>query len=213
MSNAGLTEILSIVTSVVSITLGLVAIALSVYYYRVARDTEKQVGCSLTKIETQTQTLQAITGSQLDKLTSYVTEHRPSQTDEVIPQLLDALTRMPGSVLQAAQAAEEGPSEQDVQRVRVSHLIAIHFYAAVANYWAQWYLPALSQFDESQQLHSLAKRVVDDSANDFEWASSQLSNCDQASVESSSAAAYYTETKGSWQQHVKNSTEVWQAKP
>ena len=82
---------LSIVSRAVSIILGLLAIALSVYFFVQSRNTERGVSNSLTKIETQAEMLSRLTSKQLDWLTKYVTEERLPSSE---PQVLQIVMRL-----------------------------------------------------------------------------------------------------------------------
>ena len=106
-------EFWSIVASVVSIILGLVAIAVSIYFFVTNQKTEKNVSNSLTKIETQTEMLQKITGRQIDRLTKFVTEPKPSIIDESLPDIISRLTELPQTMLaQIQQSAGPGNESQ-----------------------------------------------------------------------------------------------------
>ena len=92
----------SVVASIVSVILGILAIAISIHFFVVGRKTESAVSNSLTKIETQAQMLQRVTGRQLDRLTKFVTE-RPSRVEDVLPDLLVALGQLPATITTTLQ--------------------------------------------------------------------------------------------------------------
>jgi len=58
-------EIWSIVASIVSVVLAFFAIGISIWFFIVGRNTEKEVTNSLTQIKTQAEMLQKISGKQL----------------------------------------------------------------------------------------------------------------------------------------------------
>ena len=96
-------ELWSIVSSIVSIILAIVAIGLAVYFFVVGRNTETRVGSSLTKIETQAEMLQRLTGRQLDRLTKFVTEDKRPADDSRLTEFL-------ALVMQVAKPLTEGVS-------------------------------------------------------------------------------------------------------
>lgn len=64
----------SIVASIVSTLLAILAIGLSVYFFVIARRAESSIENSLTRIETQAEMIQKVTGRQLERLTKFITE-------------------------------------------------------------------------------------------------------------------------------------------
>ena len=92
-------EVISVVAGLVSIILGFLAIALSLWFYRQTKDTEKNVSGSLTKIETQAEMLQKITGRQLDRLTKYVTESKRDNQDEQTSAIIKVIAQLPAMLL------------------------------------------------------------------------------------------------------------------
>ena len=78
-------ELWSIVASIVSVVLGFLAIAMSVYFFVVGRKTEREVSNSLIKIETQADMLQKLSGRQMDRLTGY-----PLKAGHHMPQWFQA---------------------------------------------------------------------------------------------------------------------------
>ena len=75
-------QIINVTAAIVSIILGILAIVLSLWFYRQTKDTEKEVSRSLSKIETQAEMLQKITGKQLDRLTKFVTAPRREKDND-----------------------------------------------------------------------------------------------------------------------------------
>ena len=71
-------DLLSLISSAVSIALAIIAICLSLYFFVQSRNVQQNVSSALVEIKTQTGLLQKLTFKQLDRLTKFVTE-RPDQ--------------------------------------------------------------------------------------------------------------------------------------
>src|SRR5438034_553609 len=100
-------EAWSLVASVVSVIVGVFAVALAVAFYLAGRGTEQRVGSSLTKIETQTEMLQKITGKQLDRLTRFATD-RPDVEQTKPAELVLALIQIAEPLVRILQPATTG---------------------------------------------------------------------------------------------------------
>src|SRR5690349_8117087 len=85
-------EWLGFAANAVSLVLGVVALVMAILFYLAGRGTEQRVASSLTKIETQTEMLQKITKSQLDRLTRFATERpivEPIRPADMVLQLIE----------------------------------------------------------------------------------------------------------------------------
>jgi len=122
-------EVWNIGASIVSVIVGVIAIMLSIYFFVTNRKTEKDVSNSLTKIETQAETLQRITGSQMDRLTKYVTEQKSSAIDESLPKLLAILTELPQTIFTQTQQVTGAIDEDTSINELISCYIGLYFYA------------------------------------------------------------------------------------
>ena len=129
-------ELWSVVASIVSIILGGFAVGLSVHFFVINRKTEKDVSNSLTKIETQAELLQKITGRQLDRLTKYVTAQRSGAIDEALPQLITILAELPQTIIAQTQQSTSGNQDQLTDEL-IGCYIGLYFYVAQTNYWSQ----------------------------------------------------------------------------
>ena len=70
-------EVWSIASSGVSIILAVLAMWFAFYVYDKGKNTDQSITNSLAKIESQAESLQKLSGKWMDRLTRYVTEHRP----------------------------------------------------------------------------------------------------------------------------------------
>jgi hypothetical protein len=76
-------ELWSLIASVVSVALGILAFTVSIYFFVQSRKSEAAVANNaLVKIETQTEILQRITARQTDRLTKYVTGLQPQRGED-----------------------------------------------------------------------------------------------------------------------------------
>lgn len=204
-------EFWSVVASIVSVILGVFALTLSVYFFVTNRKTEKDVSNSLTKIETQAEILQKIAGKQLDRLTKYVTEQRSGAMDEALPQLITILAELPQTIIAQTQRPTTGNQDQLTDEL-IGCYIGLYFYAAQTNYWSQFNLPNISDFDENDEFHNTAKRIVDLSAADFKFISDILEKCDTIRLESHTLYHLFHETKDGWKGYVRSSSGVFKSR-
>lgn len=203
-------EMWSIVSSIVSVILGILAIGLSVYFFVQGRSTEQGVSNSLTKIETQAEMLQKITGRQMDRLTKYVTEERPAEPH--MTQTLIALLELAKPLTANLQQTSGSVDSEKLVTELVTCYIGLYYYTAQTNYWAQWYLPPITEFDETNQFHTLTKTVVDQSAADFNYMAKLLASVDVKRLEASPVAHLLREAKDVWRVAVRGSADVYIAR-
>lgn len=202
-------EVWSIVSSVVSVILAVFAVALSIYFFVQTKNTEKEVTSSLTKIETQAESLQKINAKWMDRLTRYVTEPRPSQSEESIPLLIQILAQLPQTITASfTQVPQQNTQEQLVNEIYSSY-IALYFYIAQTNYWSQYYLPNARDFDQANEFHNLVKRIVDMSCADFAHIAKILGNCDQAKLKANTLAHLLEETKDFWRFRIRSTADCF----
>ena len=202
-------EFWSIVASVVSIILGFVAIVVSIYFFVTNQKTEKNVSNSLTKIETQTEMLQKITGKQIDRLTKFVTEPRSSIIDDSLPDIISRLTELPQTILSQTQRTTSEADGNPLLPEVITCYIGLYFYTAQTNYWSQYYLPDTDEFSEDNVFHLTTKRIVDLSATDFHLVEDILNNCGTEQLESNPLCHLFNETRDFWAKDVKSSADVF----
>jgi len=204
-------ELWGLAASIVSVVLGFGAVALSVYFFVAGKRTEGAVGNSLTKIETQTEMLQKITGKQLDRLTRYVTAERPDATAEAT-RLLLFFTEMTKPLSSSMPNTGSDGNAAQLRAELVTCYIAIYYYTALANVWSQMYLPAAAEFDEKNQSHTLVRHVVDTSAADFTFMAGVLGKCATDALVASPLANILQEAKEHWRPNVRSTADVFIAR-
>lgn len=198
----------SIAASLVAIVLAILAIVLSIWFFVLAKKTETQTSSSLTKIETQADSLQKLTGRWMDRLTKYVTSDRPNIIDESIPQFLSILSQLPQTITATITQVSSRDSIENQAQLIANLYIALYFCTAQTNYWCQSYFPRGAEFDENNNFHQTVKRIIDISHSDFITLSSILANIDQTKLTQSNIAHLFTETKDYWCHSVKSTTDI-----
>jgi len=159
-------EIASIVASVASTILAIVAIVLAVLFYTQGKNSEVRVQMALEGIRAQTDALQKLTGRWMDRLTKYVTTpHEPMV--EAQSQLLLAIKDLPKDIVSQLLVPSIQTQQQELLRECVSGYCALYYYTAISNYWAQFWLPPLEQFDDDSSYSEFIKTAVDQSYKDF----------------------------------------------
>ena len=203
-------ELWSIVSSIVSVILGIFAIVLSVWFFISSKRTEQQVTNSMIKIETQTDALQKLSGKMLDRLTKYVTEDRPTAGDQALPQLVTILAQLPQTITTSLSiiTTKDKTNEQLVDEIYAAYC-ALYFYIAQTNWWAQGNLADPDKYDPNNQLHVVAQRITEMSATDFSTMAQILSRCDQARLQRTSLAHLLNETKDFWKNLVLTPSGVY----
>lgn len=202
-------EFWSFVASIVSVVLGFGAVALSVYFFVSGKATEKAVSNSLIKIETQTDTLQRITGRQLDRLTKFVVDAKGRGAEAQVDQLLTFLVQIVPKL--EANVAQQGAHSSNEVLVRelLSCYIGLYYYCALTNYWAQFYLPKAEDFDAANGFHALVQRVTDQSAADFIAMAQILERVDRTKLSESALAHLLNEAVTFWRDRVRSSAQVF----
>ena len=195
-------EYASLISSVISSALALVAISLSLYFFVQSRNVQENVSTALAEIKTQAGVLQKISFKQLDRLTRFVTE-RPDQQSQQLDRLLDAAEGF-SSILQ------EG--HQRLVAETITCYIAIYYYSAITNYWSQGYLPAPDQFDEQNRKHVQARRAVDSSAADFVRLGEILKQATPEQLQASPIVGLLNETQQTWLPFVRTSQQIFEAR-
>ena len=183
-------EIVSILSRLISIVLGILAITFSLWFYRQTKDTEKEVSNSLIKIETQTDMLHKITGRQLDLLTKFVTEPKKDHADEHLKGMFEIIAQLP-QMLSPQQISQNTLADNQYQ---IQIWVAIYFYSAQTNWLSAPNLPDQVEFNTNDPYHAHIKRIVDLSAADFKKAATVLSGFSDAELKSSNTYHILEET-------------------
>ena len=183
-------SIIALVAGAVSIILGLVAIALSVWFFVQTKNTETATSRALEGIRSQTETLSKISGQQLKRLTDLLGEHvrAPDTTGDALKMLVAALENVASRPEKSFIGSEDVertptgdvirdhkipllPNEIDKDMVRdylLTLFLSLYYYTAYANFFSQNHLPAEKDYKEDNALHRMVRQLLDVSARDFQ---------------------------------------------
>ena len=153
--------------------------------------------------------LQKITGKQIDRLTKFVTEPKSSIIDQSIPDIISRLTELPQTILTQTQQTTGAGDESQLPLDAISCYIGLYFYTAQTNHWSQLCLPDTGEFDEDNDVHQTAKRIVDLSSVYFLFIACILENCEIEQLKSSRLYHLFNETQDFWKDFVKPSADVF----
>jgi len=191
----------SIGASIASIVLAIVAIVLAVYFYTQAKQSEKDVANSLSKIEAQSQALEKITGRQLNRLTKHITERKG--LDEIHPEL-----KIIADMASTFKQSNKIQNFEDNDRLQiVKYMIGTYYYCSVANYYAFMSLPEASSFDEENSFHTRTKHTLDTTSSDVKYIQNQFEilNITEQEIQESGLENLHKETVEVWMPTVKDS--------
>ena len=121
------------------------------------------------------------------------------------------LAQLPQSLTTSLTQAPQRESQEQLVRELVSAYIALYFYTAQTNYWAQFYLPDAAGYDATSEFHRLIQRMVDTSAADFTHMATLLAKIDQTRLEGNPLAHMLQETKDFWRYRVRTTADVFVA--
>lgn len=206
-----ITDLINLIAGVASLILSVLAIWLSLYFYKESKATEKNVGEMLSSIKAQTDALQKLTGRWMDRLTRYATESHPN-TEETITQLISFVKEYPTQYVTALNISQTNAQVEQLTTEAISLYIALYYYSAQANFFIQTNLPKLEDFDSSSEAHNLVKTALDTSQSDFVHMQGIVSRIDQTRIQASALYDLYEKTESFWKQFVKTSTEAFQSK-
>ena len=199
---------ISIIAGATSIVLAFLAIVLMIWFFILSKNSEAKVSNSLTKIETQAESLQRLSGRWMDRLTKYVTTEKPSIIE---PAITNMFTQLPQAIIQIisqVQTKQSGEITLTSEQFNIA-AISIYFYSAQTNYWSQKFLPLISEFDENNPNHTLIKRIIDTSHQDFQTIHQALLKTNQDELSKCKIYNIYLETKNDLAPYVHSVSEIF----
>lgn len=203
-------ETFSIISSIVSILLGFIAIALSFAFYYFGRESEKNVASLLTQIKTQADSLEKLSGTWMTRLIKHVTTPKPNVSEETYTNLISAISKNSQLVPSSFQEQHHSSDSEEIEESDLHMLyIALYYYTAQTNFWSQLGLPTIEEFDESDENHMLIKNTIDMSFKDFEGISNIIEDCDINKLKETPNAELLSETKENWSASVRDSAFVF----
>jgi hypothetical protein len=189
-------ETFSIASSIASTVLAVIAIWQALYFYTQAKNTEARVETALASIKTQVETLQAINGKTLDRLTKYATTHREDGSSQVANALSSALKELP-TILLHFKAPTQNATADSTRLEIINCYVCLWYYTATANINAALCLPPVDEFSENDSYHIFVKNGVDRSFADFNYMTSVISNLAPDDITKCGYLNLYEETKNS----------------
>lgn len=199
-------DIINLISSIASLTLSVIAIWLSLYFYNQTKTSERNVSDSLSSIKSQTDTLQKLTARWMDRLTRYATDS--SSYDSTLTQLIEVIKIIPGQ--NNIHLPQLESKIEDLTQEAISGYIGMHHYCAIANVVAQAHLPKLMDYDPTSEAHELIKNLLDNSFNTFNYLNDLLSEVDSKRIKVSSISSWYDMTNDFWKGSVKNANQVFE---
>ena len=199
-------QILTLISSAVSIILGFGAVALAVYFYTQAKNSEARVSNTLESIKAQTDTLQRLTARQMDRLIRGYTDSRPPD-ESYLYMIVETIKQIPTSIASQLQGASSTTTSQALLVEVVTCYITAYYYAGIANLTLQGLLPPLADLKPNDTI----KQLVDQSYADFFTLDGILGRLEASWLTSNRLHHLYTEAD-LWKSIplVKDSTTVYQ---
>lgn len=191
-------ELFSSAVGLMSLVLGGFAIWLALQFYEKGKDAEKQAALLLEGIRAQTDSLQQLTGRWMDRFTRHATEPKP--LDEGLMALVSAVADLPTTILTTLRIPPgvESTQVEALQAELVNTYIGLHYYSAVANVAIQTHLPSAPEYDETNDGHVALRRLIDSTANDFNFMAQSINATERARVDASRLAHLLEETNRDW---------------
>ena len=201
-------EGISIISGIVSVILGFLAIGLSVYFFIQAKKAESETSNSLESIKAQTDILQKITARQLDRLTKYATE-TGSYSDFVL-QVFSLVKEFPTNISGNVSNPVDIAQKAQLLTECIRGYIGIFYYSALTNIALQWYLPPIEKYDENREINEMTKQLVNNSYSDFNIFGDMLKNQVHASnLTGNPVYNYYLEAQNNLRPYVKDTTQIY----
>jgi hypothetical protein len=195
---------LSLVSLLTGVVLNVVAIALAVYFYTQAKNTEAQVKVGVAEIRQQTDSLGKLTGRLLDRLTRAVTEGRPAHEERQLMVFVEAMRSFgygPGAQTQPVSAIEQN---QEDPRLREQLIAATYLYAAITNVALQSLLP-----ENLADVGDKLRRFIDMSNADVVGAQRLLVPTEEWN---DATKALFAEVRDSWLTEVRDTLAYYQVR-
>lgn len=201
-------DLVNLIGGIASLSLSVIAMWLSLYFYNKSKETEKDTAEALAAIKAQTETLQKIIGRQTDRLTKFATESNPNNFIEVVSILKEISTNIPNKV---DLPHDKGEVEQLTQET-INGYIGMYFYTAYANFWAQGFLPKMTDYDDSLEFHRAIRDAIDGSHKDFLLLQGIIKNVHVTRIKASPLYHLYEKTETFWKNLVKDSVQVFKSR-
>jgi hypothetical protein len=205
-------EAFNLAASISSILLAILAIFLSIWFFIQSKKSEQNTASSLTKIETQAESLQKINSKWMDRLTQYVTSSKPNPLESALPELFKIMSSIPQSLMTNLPQninLHKDLDEEEILKELISGYIAIYFYSAQTNYWAQGYLPKFEHYQDNNELHILTKRMIDVSNTDFIFMQGVIKKIDRNMLTNNPLFHLLEETENLFKSNIRSVSDIF----
>ncbi|MBM9547798.1 hypothetical protein JWG40_12265 [Leptospira sp. 201903074] len=204
-------EIINLAAAISSIILALLSITISIWFFILSKKTEKETSISLSKIETQADSLQKLNSKWMDKLTNYVTTDRPNPVDTHFSKLIEIITTR--QITLSNTISNDLPRDYNsLDNDQISNLVSCYigllFYSGQTNYWSQGYMPKIEEFIESDPFHNSIKKIIDTSYSDYFFILNILNQIDQSYIDGNALQGLYRESIDTIQPSIKNVADL-----
>lgn len=201
--------VINTAVGLMSLALGVLAIAISIYFYNRAKESEKATSVALEAIRSQSEMLQKLTGRWMDRFTRHAVEPRPA--DEGLLQLVQVVASLPTTILAHMQVKPvDGSAQESLVSQAVDAYVGLYYYTALANVLAQTHLPEEQAFNAQDQYHQTVQALVDRTAADFAHVAKVLGGVDQGRLATSSLKHLLDEAIDRWTPHVRYTSQVFE---
>ncbi|RJO60123.1 hypothetical protein C4544_07245 [candidate division WS5 bacterium] len=195
-------ETINLLASISSLVLAILAIYISLYFFRSSKDSEKKVEIALKGIETQTNSLDKLITRILERFTRYATS--PRQADEVSLLLLQMIESRNNTDTRL-DTPDSSATNQVLRTDLISSYMVLYHYCAVTNIAAQSLLPDLNELTEDNYV----KKVVDQSHQDFCLLETMITDLQPSDRDENPKKALFDDAYSNMREYVKDSTTVY----
>lgn len=195
--------VINLASALGSFVLSVVAIWLSVYFYTEAKKTEAAVGSALAEIKSQTSSLERIAGRQLDRLTKAVVAQPQLGAAVVTEELRVAIGQIPDAVFGRERELTTAIARADAcaEELRTT-VIAVNYYAALANTFLQNWLPDDARVDDP------FAELLNLTAGDYWYTDQLLAGIDPNLLKQARTFRLYTYATEIWKKDVRNAAQT-----
>lgn len=200
-------DILNIINTAGNLTaiiLGLLAIVLSIWFFVLAKNSELETKRALEGIRTQTDALQKLAGRWLDRFTKHLVEEKPL---DALWDVASQVSNLPERISQYLQIniAQVHQNRSEI----ISCYIALQYYAAQANVFAQTSLPSFNELNETNESHRFMRQTVDQSSADVKYLETLIGAIDSTELSQNPLVHLRRSYVDFWSNHVKDSLQFY----
>lgn len=186
---------IGITSSLASLILSVLAIWLSLYFFKAGKASEREAAVTLAAMQSQVKAIESLTGRWMDRFTRHAT--REPSPDPIALRLLEKMELLSSPVSrQVAIEIEATNRPPDAEMVDL--LIVLAYYTAIANFHACGFVPSAENYDEKNGFHTMVLRHVDQSIADFNLVIGRLNQVDPGALTKSRVSWMLEEIRQIW---------------